>query len=184
MKKFLLSLIFSLLICNNGFAFEFKTPKDIQIYMRTQFVYANDRVFGEYFEYNQLPFILDFTRLGDCDDFALYSYYNLQKLNIESTMYVLYLKSNEQVLGHAITVFKNNYDTYSVFTNNIILPTNQTDPIEAIKDVYPTWLFIGEWHPKKFGYLTHAEFIDAVQAKVFRNLESIINYFRWESFDK
>lgn len=184
MKKLLISIILFFSLCFNVNAQEFETINDIQIHMRTQFVYALDRVFDEYFEYNQLPFVLEFTRMGDCDDFALYSYYYLQHLKIESKMYVLYLKVNDEIVGHAVTVFLTDNGTYSVFSNQHIFPTHETNALNAIKNLYPTWQFVGEWNPQKFGYLTYDEFMNAVKGLAFKDLKAVVYYLRWGSLGK
>ena len=165
---------------------DFKTATDIQIYMRENFIYGQDVQIENYFEYFQLPSILEFSKLGDCDDFATYSYSYLQKLNIISQRYILYILVDNKPMGHAITVFLDTDNTYSIFTNQYILKTHETTPLDAIKNntsddngglvTYKKWLIICEWHPRKYGRVTFEDFKKDI---VFKDAITIKQYIAW-----
>ena len=135
-----------------------KNANDLQIYMRRNFSYKKDTVVKNYFEYFQIPSVLEFSRAGDCDDFALYSYYYLDQMNYDAKMFFVYSVSyNGKSYGHAITVFLDDDNTYSIFSNAFIIKTDKTNALEAIKDVNETWVEIYIWRPTKFGLVTKEE---------------------------
>jgi len=182
MKK--LIIIVSLLFCLVVPADAYDLPENVKdantlhIHMRQNFYYAHDRVIPQYDEYFQAPVILEFTRVGDCDDFAIYSSYYLLKMGYQVQPYVLILQDGNEFVGHAITVFyEESNNTYSVFSNQYLFKTLKTDPIEAIKDIYPTWTIIYQWNFSKIGYLTFKEVYADCDPVAFVDLETKIRYY-------
>lgn len=156
----------------------FKNANDIQIHMRQNFIYQVDRIPYGYFEYFQIPAMLEFSRMGDCDDLSLYSYYYLEQLGYEATQFLLWINNEEEIVGHAITVFLDDDETYSIFSNRIILKTKETNAILAIVDVYPDWLVICLWTPKHFGLVRLEQFKEDVKLVVAKNVSSYISYLK------
>jgi len=181
MKKIILALILVLSLSVLTFANELPEnifdANSLQIHMRKNFYYGNDRLIPNYFEYVQLPNILEFTKVGDCDDFAVYSFYYLSIMNYEAQPYILFIKDNDKIEGHAITVFLDSDNTYSIFSNRLILKTLKTDPIDAIKDVYKDWQAILKWYPSKFGYLTEKDIYDNCIPVEFININTTMLYY-------
>ena len=137
------------------------SPESLHLYMRNNFYYKEDYTPDDYWEYFQLPHILEFSRVGDCDDFAIYTYYHLHKLNYEANLYVLIVEVNDEYIGHAVTTFKDDDGTISIFSNTQLFITNQTDEIHAIQDIYKDyWVMIYKWFPSKFGLVKYAEVAD------------------------
>jgi len=175
MKKFLLSIFLVLILATSSFAFNL--PKNVynantlQIYMRQNFFYTRDVIPYDYFEYVQLPHILEFTRQGDCDDFATYSFFWLKQLNYDAHRYILIIDNEGISVGHAITVFLDDDHTYSIFTNQYILKTNKKVLIDAIKDIYPHWEIIALWLPIKYGLLSVQELYENIFPIEFRSEE-------------
>jgi hypothetical protein len=151
----------------------------LQIHMRKNLYYGEDRVIPGYFEYFQLPPILEFSRIGDCDDFSTYTWYYLSLMNYHTKRYILFLEYGEETVGHAVTLFLDNDKTYSVFSNQQIFKTQQTNPIDAIKDVYPTWKIIFTWNATKYGYLTVSEVYADIIPVDFININVKASYY-WE----
>ena len=128
--------------------------KTLQIYLRNNFYYHPDIIPEEYLENWQAPEVFDKTKIGDCDDFAVYTCTCLKQLGYEANTYTLFgidYKNNEY--GHAICVFKEN-DSYNIFSNSWIINTLQKNPIAAIEDGFSDWIEIYEWYPTKFGFIT------------------------------
>ena len=171
MKKFIQYFV---LICTilctlsyNAFAeSRFKTSKELQIYMRRNFYYTEDKIPRDYFEFIQSPVALELSRMGDCDDFATYSWYYLRQMNIKALRYALWMEQG----GHVVTVFLDNDGTYSIFSNYFLAKTDKTTAKEAIKDIYPKWLILCEWNPTKYGLVTREEFRDTLYNHEFVNL--------------
>ena len=162
MKKLLilgLIVLLNIFSTNIATAEEFKTPSDLQIHMRKNFTYHEDVIVRDYFDYFQLPQILEFTKVGDCDDFALYSWYYLTEMGYQAIPFVFWGTSYEgEKYGHAITVFLDDDGTYSIFSNTLLFKTKQTNPLDAILDVFKTWDVIAIWTPTKFGLVHYEEF--------------------------
>lgn len=181
MKKIILLLILILTLSISAIAQEL--PKNVcdasslQIYMRQNFYYGADRVIPNYFEYFQAPAVLEFTRIGDCDDFSFYSWYYLRIMKYNPQKYLVILKDGEEIVGHAITVFKDVDKTYSVFSNQFLFKTLQLTELDAIKDIYPTWQIIFLWNPTKIGYLTVDEVYQNAQPILFIDLDTKIKYY-------
>jgi len=156
----------------------FKTASELQIYMRQNFHYKKDYVPKPYYEYFQSAVMLEFSKVGDCDDFATYSWYYLKEMGIEATRYIFWGKTYEgEGYGHAVTVFLDTDNTYSILTNKLILKTKQINPIEAIKDVYKTWKIICEWHPQKYGLMIVQEVFQDLTLYETKDLASKMKYF-------
>lgn len=182
MKKLIItiSLLFCLAVSShaNNLPENVKDANTLQIHMRKNFYYAHDRVPSKYDEYFQLPAVLEFTRIGDCDDFAIYSTYYLYQMNYKVFPYVILLEVNGEIVGHAITVFYDKADkTYSIFSNQYIFKTLETNPIEAIKDVYENWVIIYEWKFSKVGYLTFDEVYADCEPVDFVDLQTMMAYY-------
>ena len=156
----LIIMIISVMFSYNAEASEkYTNANELQIYMRQNFTYQQDSVVDPYFDYFQLPCILEFSKMGDCDDFATYSWYYLNEMGIKATRYVLWGRTRKsENYGHAITVFLDTDNTYSIFSNQYVFKTLKTDPVEAIKDLYKSWKIICEWHPIKYGLVMYSEF--------------------------
>ena len=141
----LFCLFFSLQI-NTCFAGKL-IPQDLAIIFMTQYEYLSDRIqFPDSFDHYQSPKDFMKNRKGDCDDFAITSYYILKKLGYETQMYSLKLPEG----GHAITVFKQE-GVYNIFSNQYIYYTLETDPIKAINFIYSEWSIICKFIPIKYG---------------------------------
>jgi len=162
MKKLFQSLLLTVLLFSTNvlysYAQSFNCANELQIYMRQNFIYHADTIVQPYFDYFQTPDILEFSKIGDCDDFATYSWHYLWKMGMKADRYILYIEKDEKILGHAITVFLDIDNTYSVFTNQYILKTLAVKPVDAIKDVYINWVLICNWYPTKYGLITYDEF--------------------------
>lgn len=181
MKKTILTLILIVSLSISSFASNLPEnvydANSLQIHMRQKFYYGYDRIIPNYFEYFQAPAILEFTRVGDCDDFSLYSWYYLKIMGYNTQKFLLILKDENKLVGHAITVFLDNDNTFSVFSNQLIFKTLQQDPIEAIKDIYSTWQIIFLWNPTKIGYLTSKEVYNDAKPIIFINIETMFKYY-------
>lgn len=157
-------------------AIELNSAKDIHIYLRENFTYTNDVVTKGHDEYVQRPEILEFSKAGDCDDFAIYTWAKLTKSHYYAQPYCLYLEYNKEIVGHAITVFLDDDGTYSVFSNQLLLTTNKTNPIDAIKNIYPTWKIIFLWNPTHFGQVTRADFNKDLSIQAQCDLKELSNF--------
>jgi len=181
MKKIILTIILVLSLSVSSFALDLPegvyNATSLQIHMRKNFHYGNDRVIPNYFEYFQAPQILEFTRVGDCDDFSLYSWYYLSQMGYNPMKFILILKDDEELVGHAITVFFDTDNTFSVFSNQYIFKTLQDKPLNAIKDIYPTWQIIFIWTPTKIGYLTSEEVYKDTIPVDFVNVQTMMLYY-------
>ena len=182
MKKIILALLLVLILVSPTFAIELPenvyNTTSLQIHMRQNFYYGMDRVIPNYFEYFQFPQILEFTRIGDCDDFAMYSWYYLKIMGYDAEKYVLFLKDEEEIVGHAVTVFYDSNDsTYTLFSNQYLFKTLKTTPLEAIKDIYSTWQIIFKWSPTKIGYLTVEEVFNDCEPLDFIDLKTEVDYY-------
>lgn len=176
MKKFLLSILFILLSSQVGFA-EINNAKELHIYLRKNFVYTQDVVTKGHQEYIQRPEILEYSKAGDCDDFSVYTWARLTQLNYYAQPYVLFLEINGEIVGHAITVFLDEDSTYSIFSNQWIIVTNQVNPVDAIKEAYPSWIIIYRWQPNHFGQVTSKDFQTEITVVSFRNVE-VLKFFQ------
>lgn len=181
MKKIILALILILTLSVSVFAQELPEnvydANSLQIHMRQNFYYGHDRIIPNYFEYFQAPQILEFTRVGDCDDFSIYSWYYLNLMGYNPQKFLLILKDDEEIVGHAITVFLDEDDTFSIFSNQYLFKTLKTNPIEAIKDVYSTWQIIYLWNPTKIGYLTVDDVYNDAKPIEFIDIETMLKYY-------
>jgi len=181
MKKIGLIILFLFMLVFNSFANDLPEgvidAKTLQIHMRQIFYYGHDRVLPDFFEYFQKPEILEFTRVGDCDDFSIYSDYYLNILKYRSQKYILILEEDGEKQGHAVTVFLDNDGTYSVFSNQYVFKTSKFYPVDAIKDVYSSWFVICKWNPTKFGYLTHEEVWKDTTLVEYKNLQAYYYFF-------
>jgi len=157
---------------------KFSNSNELQIYMRQNFRYTLDNVVEPYFDYFESPEILEFSRMGDCDDFATYSWYHLNEMDIKAQRYVLWGKTYEgEDYGHAITVFLDKDDnTYSIFTNQYVLKTSEKNPIDAIKDIYVNWEIICMWNPTKYGLITYEEFKKTVTLCAIKDTKSKLKF--------
>lgn len=175
-------MIFNFSLTNSNAEPKFNSSKDISIYMRNNFTYTLDKVVKSYFDYFQTPAVLEFSKMGDCDDFATYSWYYLSKLNIPAQRYVFWgIDSNtKEEYGHAITVFLEKDKTYSIFSNQYIIFTKKTDPIEAIKDVYTSWTIICEWNPTKYGLVTYQEFLLGAELVGAKNSKMYVKWLKMQ----
>jgi len=101
MKKMIFMLLFvflcSLSVCASDLPENVYNASSLQIHMRQQFYYANDRVIPDYFEYFQMPPILEFSRVGDCDDFSIYSNYYLYLMGYDTHQFILILLNIRQL---------------------------------------------------------------------------------------
>lgn len=176
MNRFLLGFFFVLLTAQFSFA-EITTAKKLHIYLRDNFVYTQDTVTKGHQEYIQRPEILEYSKAGDCDDFSVYTWARLTKLNYYAQPYVLYLEINGEIVGHAITVFLDEDNTYSVFSNQWIIVTNQNNPIDAIKEAYPSWIIIYRWQPEHFGQVSSKDFQTEIIFVSARTLE-VLKFFQ------
>lgn len=172
-------MLVSILICMFSYNIEasekYINANELQIYMRQNFIYNEDSVVEPYFDYFQLPSVLEFSKMGDCDDFATYSWYYLNKMGIKATRYVLWGKTREdESYGHAITVFLDTDNTYSIFSNKYVYKTLKTEPVEAIKDLYKLWNIICEWHPTQYGLVMYSEFTKDVTYCNSKDINSTI----------
>jgi len=181
MKKIILVLILVLTLSASAFAFDLPEnvydANSLQIHMRQNFYYGHDRVIPEYFEYFQYPVVLEFTRIGDCDDFSLYSWYYLKLMGYNTQKFLIILKDGDEIVGHAITVFLDNDNTFSVFSNQYIFKTLKINPIEAIIDIYPTWQIIYLWNPIKIGYLTVDDVYNDAEPIIFIDKKTMLKYY-------
>lgn len=150
----------------------------LQIYMRQNFYYKCDRVLPDFFEYFQTPSVLEFSRIGDCDDFAIYSWYYLKAMHYNAQRYILLLKDGEEYVGHAVTVYYDAIENgYSVFSNQYLFKTLKDNSVDAIKDIYPTWQIIFKWTPSKLGYLTANEVYNDCKPVAFVGLKTALKYY-------
>ena len=175
----LIIMIISVMFSYNAEAVsKFSSVNELQIYMRQNFRYANDKIVEPYFDYFEKPEILEFSKMGDCDDFATYSWYYLNEMGIKAQRYVLWGKTYEgEDYGHAITVFLDKQDnTYSIFTNQYILKTNKKNPINAIKDIYVNWRIICTWNPTKYGLVTYEEMKKDITLCETKNIKSKLKF--------
>ena len=183
MKKLFIILALLFVLIPSAFAIDLPPQvydaSSLQIYMRKNFYYGEDRVIPGYFEYFQLPPVLEFTRIGDCDDFATYSWYHLAKMGYVAQTYALILEYDNETVGHAITVFLDKDGTYSVFSNQLMFKTLETNPLDAIKDIYPSWTIIFEWNATRYGYLTVEEVYTDFVPVDFVNIKTGISYY-WD----
>jgi len=163
MKKIYTCLLGLLLSTSTCFALpeNVKTPKDLTIYLRNNIYYGTDQIIPGYFEYFQTPPILEYSRIGDCDDFAIFTHYYLELWGFNPRSFVLYYKINDEYAGHAVTTFKDADGTYSVFSNQTLIPTSYTNPIDAVvnlnNDIIVISIYL--WEPDKFGFVTYDEFL-------------------------
>lgn len=148
----------------------------LSIYMRENFTWMQDQVPIPYVEYLQLPAVLNFSRHGDCDDFAIFSNSALKTLYYQSQIYTLFYVDNGQIVGHAITVYLDN-NVYNIFTNQYIFTTLETDPISAIKKCYPSWLMIYKFNPVTYGYLTLKQINESLSDLIKRDENETKEYF-------
>jgi len=182
MKKIILILLLSLILVSPVIANDLPdgvyNATSLQIHMRQNFYYGYDRVLPDYFEYFQSPSILEFSKIGDCDDFATYSWYYLKVMHYDVQRYTLILKDGEEIVGHAVTVFYDIIENgYSVFSNQYLFKTLKDNPVDAIKDIYPTWQIIFKWTPSKLGYLTATEVYNDFEPVAFVDLKTAILYY-------
>jgi len=176
MKKFIITFIICLVFISNVNAQEIENAKDLTLYLLDNFKYTSDVITHGNQEYVQRPGILEYSRAGDCDDFALYTWSTLTALNYKAEMYCFYFIYRGEKAGHAITVFLAEDNTYSIFSNQYLIMTNETDPLEAIKYVYPTWTKIHLWTPTHFGQVTAKDFFSDLSLKAvnFANIKKRI----------
>lgn len=170
MKKLFL-IMFCLLFTKIATATSFENPKQLHLYLRDNFIYTNDIITKGNREYVQLPEVFEFSKAGDCDDFAVYTWTKLKEMNYYVQPYCLYMEMQGQIVGHAITVFLDDDGTYSIFSNQWIAYTNKTNALDAIKEVYPSWLLIELWNPSHYGQVTKKDFEQDLIFVDARNIE-------------
>lgn len=185
MRKVLISLVLCLSLVTTAFASplkEIKDPKSLHIYMRKTFYYALDRIPDEYFEYFQIPAVFEYSRHGDCDDFAIYAWYHLLRLRYTAVPIVIIMRYQGEFIGHAITVFKEKDGTYSIFTNGDLVVTNTTDVVKAVEDIYGKYLVsISVWNPRHVGLITFEDFQKDARIIKIVNKKEYVQY-KWQQF--
>jgi len=149
MKKFLINTLFIGLCLVSPVLAQYMNPQALNYWCITETSYISDQDQFGVLEYYQSPEEFVKNKQGDCEDYGIYINHYLTQLNYETKMYVVQCpKYNGRT--HIINVFKQK-NVYLIFSNGYLYDTDKTDPIEAIKEIYPTWVMIGEFYPKKYG---------------------------------
>jgi hypothetical protein len=147
MKTIKLILIF-ILISNNAWCnnLEFKKPKEISNYMKNSFDFKDDYEIFNKSDYWQSPEEFLKNKKGDCEDYAIFSNYFLNKIGYNSFIISFYGLNN---FAHTVTIYEEN-NKFNAF-NEDRLYKYQSDTIEeTLTKIYPFWTW-GAFATRKNG---------------------------------
>ena len=116
-----------------------KTPEALVKVLKKEFKYADDHRLLGHEDYWQSPEEFWNRKAGDCEDFALFAQYVLEKQGIETQVVSLYGAGG---YGHTIAVFKRN-GNYNVVNEDRLAYYNASSLEEVLTRVNPGWVWAG-----------------------------------------
>lgn len=114
-----------------------KTPEALVKVLKKEFKYADDHRLLGHVDYWQSPEEFWNRKAGDCEDFALFAQYFLEKQGFETQVVSLYGAGG---YGHTIAVFKRN-GNYNVVNEDRLAYYNASSLEEVLTRVNPGWIW-------------------------------------------
>lgn len=116
---------------------EISTPEELAQWMSRHFEFREDESLVGSLDYWQRPEEFLRRRQGDCEDYALFAQYILQKMGIEAYVVSLY---GERGYAHTITVFKD-HGRFRILNEDRLLKDRAQTIEEALSRVYAGWVW-------------------------------------------
>ncbi len=112
-----------------------KSPEDVEKFLRRHFNFREDQQLFGTFDYWQTPEEFWQKRAGDCEDFAIFSQYALQKLGIDAHVVSIYGRGG---YAHTVTLFVDG-DGYSVMNEDRLYRFRSRNLEDVLTRLYPEW---------------------------------------------
>lgn len=113
------------------------TVDSLADFMHENFSFESDEVlFGE-IDYWQNPGEFWMRKRGDCEDYALFTHYVLEKKGIESYLVSIYGKN---AYAHTVTIFREG-SGFNVFNEDRLYRYQSNSIEDALSEVNPDWIW-------------------------------------------